>query len=407
VIGKATAATVAIIALSAAAAGAAPATLDKTFDRDGWTAIDSGGGEVATAMVVQPDGKTIVAGGTTVGGNAAVYRLNVDGSLDRTFDGDGAVGIDSGGFEEATALALQSDGKIVVAGRTTVGGNAVVYRLLANGQLDPTFDGDGRVGIDSGGTEGATGVAVQPDGKIVVVGWTTVGSNAAVYRLNANGSFDTTFDGDGARGIDSGGDELATAVALQPNGKILVAGGTSIGENATLYRLNPNGSFDTTFDGDGALGIDSGGAEGAYAMALQPDGKIVLTGYSSIGGDAVVYRVNPNGSMDSTFDHDGAIGLDSGGGEVGYAVKVQPNGKIVVAGVTSDGDDAVLWRLKRDGSRDKRFDQDGELTLDVGGFNAAFALALTADGRIEVAGRAGAATEDAMVVRLKGDGSKA
>src|SRR5690242_15202213 len=102
--------TLALLALSAGAASAAPAALDRTFDHDGWITIDSGGDETANGMVVQPDGKIVVVGGTTVGGNAAVYRLNVDGSLDRSFDGDGAVGLDSGGFETATAVALQSDG---------------------------------------------------------------------------------------------------------------------------------------------------------------------------------------------------------------------------------------------------------------------------------------------------------
>jgi hypothetical protein len=101
------------------------------------------------------------------------------------------------------------------------------------------------------------------------------------------------------------------------------------------------------------------------------------------------------------------VSLDSGGGEIGYAVAVQPNGKIVVGGTTSDGDDGVVYRLKPDGSRDGRFGRSGEVTLEVGGFDAALALGLTSGGRIAVAGHADGPTENALVLRLKGDGRRA
>jgi uncharacterized delta-60 repeat protein len=403
------AATLALLALTATAASAAPAALDHSFDRHGWVAIDSGGDETANGMAIQPDGKLVVVGSTTVNGDAAVYRLNADGSPDRTFDGDGTVAIDSGGLETATAVALQPDGKIVVAGATDVDNDAVVYRLNRNGSLDKTFDGDGRVSLDSGGVEGARAVAIQADGKIVVAGSTTIRGDATVYRLNPNGSPDATFDGDGARVLGARGEDHAEAVAIQPDGRIVVAGWTTNGYDAVVWRLNDNGSFDPGFDRNGALTLDAGGSEAAYAIALQTDGKIVLSGSSSIGGDATVYRITPSGTPDGTFGAGGAVALDSGGWNVGHAVAVQPNGKIVVGATSEDleGNHGVVYRVKADGSPDGRFGQGGAATLAVGGFDAALALGLTADGRIAVAGHAHGVTENVLVLRLKGDGRRA
>jgi uncharacterized delta-60 repeat protein len=281
---------------SSADALAAPGDLDATFDGDGAYAIDSGGTESADAVALQPDGKIVVVGRTHVSNDAVVYRLNPDGSFDTSFDGDGARAIDSGGAEYGDAVALQPDGKIVVTGRTTVNADAVVYRLNPDGSLDASFDGDGARAIDSGGTEFANAVALQPDGKVVVAGYTTVNDDAVVYRLNPDGSLDASFDGDGARGIDSGGTESADAVALQPDDKIVVAGYTTVNDDAVVYRLNPDGSLDASFDGDGARAIDSGGAEFGNAAALHPDGKIVVVGYTSVNDDVAVYRLNPNGS---------------------------------------------------------------------------------------------------------------
>src|SRR5262249_30029829 len=183
----------------------------------------------------------------------------------------------------------------------------------------------------------APGVALEPERKLVVVGGTAVGGAAAVSLLNPMASLDATFDGDGARGLDSGGHEEATGVALQPDGKIVVVGWTTVGDDGVVYRLNPNGTLDTTFDHDGAVGIDSGGEDSATAVALQPDGRIVVAGTTTLGfGNATVTRLNPNGSPDNGFGGDGQIGLDSGGDEVAHAVAIQPNGKIVVAGHSTD-----------------------------------------------------------------------
>src|SRR5262249_28492849 len=206
--------TTAALALGAGTALASPSDLDPKFSQDGWTAINSGGNETGYATVVQPDGKILVAGASTVNDNAVVYRLNPDGSLDTTFDGDGALGIDTGGLDIVRAMALQPDGKIVVVGETSLNLDAAVYRLNPNGTFDTSFNG-GAVYLDSGHQERANAVAIQPDGKILVAGSTDIGYNAVVWRLNPNGTKDATFDADGAVAIDSGGSEVARALALQ------------------------------------------------------------------------------------------------------------------------------------------------------------------------------------------------
>jgi uncharacterized delta-60 repeat protein len=394
------------LAIGVGVAGAAPGNLDTRFSQDGVAELDSGGSEFGQALAVQPDGKVIVAGFTSVGNNAVVYRLTPRGKLDPTFDGDGAKGIDSGDIEELYGAALQPDGKIVVVGRTGLNTSAVLYRLLPNGSLDPTFDGDGALGIDLGGEEIAMDVAVQPDGKLVVVGATSIGENVIVYRLNPNGSLDTTFDGDGIRGIDSGGFEFGHAVALQPDGKIVVVGQTSLNTMAVVYRLNPNGSFDTTFDGDGARGVDSGGFEAGYAVALQENGRIVVAGHTSVGHNGVLYRLMPNGALDPTFDGDGALGLDSGAFEETFALGIQKNGKIVVGGVTSsfNGDivNGVVYRVNQNGSFDTRFDGDGQIEVTAGGFDRGLAIAMQSDGKILFAGTGSTqGNTNAVVARIK------
>jgi uncharacterized delta-60 repeat protein len=409
-------------AFAAERAFAGAGGLDPGFAGDGSATLDSDGYAHANALALQPDGKIVVAALTGAAGHGTVYRLNPDGSPDASFSGDGKTTI--GGLGSASAVALQPDGKIVVAGSTVFSGygstDAVVCRLNPDGSLDTSFDTDGQATIDSGGDEYANALALRADGKIVIAGFTSVGYDTTVYRLKpdggtgaVNGALDTSFDTDGEALVDRGEAELAFALALQPDGKIVVAGYASAGASDTwdvaVYRLKPdggtgavNGALDTSFDTDGQATIDSGDNEVAYALALQPDGKIVVAGYTSPG--AAVYRLNPNGgtldtvndALDTSFDTDGAVKLDGGGNA--SALTLQPDGKIVVAGFTSPG--AAVYRLTPDGSLDTSFDTDGAVKLDNGG--SANALALQPDRKIVVAGRVGG-TYDATVYRLFGD----
>ena len=239
-------------------------------------------------MVIQPDGKIVLAGGGNPNQDFAVTRLNPDGSLDTSFDTDGVVGVDFGFNEVAYGVALQTDGKLVVAGQTTdpavagPGSNAAVMRLNPNGSLDTSFDADGKMTLDYGGKQDtASAVLIQPDGRILVPGSGNPNDDFAVTRLRTDGSLDPSFDGDGVAGADFGQSEYAAGAALQANGKIVVVGTATVGAagtDAAILRLNPDGSPDTGFDGDGRKTIDFRRRDDLWAVALQEDGAIVVAG---------------------------------------------------------------------------------------------------------------------------------
>lgn len=213
--------------------------------------------------------------------------------------------------------------------------------LAAPGDLDPGFDGDGKVVTDFGGYDESRDMALQADGKIVTVGLNNPpeggAADFALARYNTNGSLDTSFDGDGLVLTDvSGGDEdIANGVAVQPDGKIVVVGRTvdpvSGGNRFTVVRYNSNGSLDTGFAGDGIALTDFGtGVQEAYAVTVQANGAIVAVGES--GPNVALARYNPNGSLDTTFDGDGKVTTGfAGGSATAYDVALQTNGAIAVA----------------------------------------------------------------------------
>src|SRR5688572_27658630 len=219
-----------------------------------------------TAMVVHPDGRIVAAGPSGPGNpvvDIVVLRYHPDGTIDTSFDGDG-IGIYSfgTGVDSATALALQSDGKIVVAGGTdningqtpNGGGDIAVLRLNPNGTLDTSFSGDGKATIDLGFTDRADGLAVAPDGRIVLCMGNPFdfSDDMHVARLTAGGVLDTSFDGDGRFTVSFPGDAGVGGVAVYPNGAIILAGGTEVGEtyDIALAKVRATGGLDTTFSGD-------------------------------------------------------------------------------------------------------------------------------------------------------------
>jgi len=256
---------------------------------------------------------------------------------------------DMGGRDQANAIAVQpDDGKIVVAGSSQTNNNNVVDRDIviaryhSGGFLDESFDGNGKQGVEFGTDEYAHGVAIQPDGRIVVAGYTDRGDRyrIAFARLNPNGGLDGGFDDDGRQELDLGAAALAEDVALQPDGKIVAAGRyQGSGFDFALARLNPDGSPDTGFNGVGFLATDLGGSEQGHAVAVQPDGNLVVAGSSGSNGVSrfALARYNPDGSLDQQFGGDGRVTTGSDGSLVGWDGLVQPDGKIVVAGYASDG----------------------------------------------------------------------
>ncbi len=345
--------------------------------------------------------------------------LAAPGDLDPSFDTDGRVTTDFGGFDTAQAVAVQADGKIITAGRTFPSGGSndfALARYNTDGSLDTTFNGDGRVTTDFGGDEVAEGVAVQTDGKIVAAGRTGGVVDFALVRYNTDGSLDTTFNGDGRVTTDFGGDEVAVAVAVQADGSIVAAGGSTVGSNDfALARYNRDGSLDTTFDTDGKVTTDVGGNDQLWDAALQADGKIVAVGnvFAGPGGsDLALVRYNTDGSLDTTFDTDGKVTTDfAGGSEQAKTVALQADGKIVAAGDSSTGSDLdfALARYNTDGSLDTTFNGDGKVTTDFNGSSdQAFGLAVQADGKIVAAGSASMIPgQDMGLARYEGGGGDA
>ena len=328
-----------VAGLGGAAALAAPGDQDASFDGDGVRTIDYGGVDIANEVLVQPDGKIVTAGHGNLNLDFMVSRLTPDGSPDASFGTAGNAGVNFGGFETGQAAALQADGKIVVAGSTTLGGNSdfAVARFNANGSLDASFFEDGTKTVDYAGADTARDVLVQPNGKIVVVGSGGVLGDVMVTRLNTDGSNDLGFNGVGTVGVDIGGTDVGWAAALQADGKIVIASSSTSGGNTSIavLRLNADGSSDTSFDGDGLRTVDYGGALALAVrdVLVQPDGKYLLTGSGT--ANFVVTRLNQDGSLDASFDGDGIAPIDFGNGtDFGNAAALQANGKIVVAGHT-------------------------------------------------------------------------
>ena len=369
-----------------------------TFAAGGGKIItDLGGIDTGYSIALQNDGKILVAGGSTDSGSnlhLALVRYNADGSLDSSFSGDGVVIMNTGPESLGFSLTVQSDGKILVAGSCddgNSGGDFLLVRYNANGSLDSSFSGDGIVTTDFGGLDIGFSVTTQLDGKILVGG--SSGTNFALARYNANGSLDSSFSGDGMVITDFGGSEVGSHVVAQPDGKILVAGvalNGSIWEFA-LVRYNTDGSLDTSFSGDGKLLTNFGGNETGCSMTLQADGKILVAGGGIAGGITfngfALARYNTDGSLDTSFSGDGIVLTNFGADAAGQDVKVQPDGKIVVGGFNNGN--FALVRYNADGSLDTSFSADGMVTTDMGNFDGINSIVLQADGKIVAVGAIG------------------
>lgn len=318
-------------------------SIDSAFGGGGtvWQSIQAGD-DAANAMVLQSDGKILVAGRTHSGNMAdpqllAIVRFNANGSIDGTF-GTSGISVTAGG-QDILDLAVQPDGKILAA---VSDGNFAVYRYLSDGTLDATFGTNGRATAIPPSSAGSLGraLALQSDGKIVVVGSRTFGINSylTACRLLADGTLDATFGSSGFVDAGSGGwDFWGNDVLIQPDGKIVIGATDSANgpSQAVLLRYHPDGAPDATFDGDGKLVLDIPGAnETAVRIDLQPDGKIIMVGICSPSvSDHLIVRVNPDGSLDGGFGTGGMTIIDQAFSyEVVHALAVQPDGSILVLG---------------------------------------------------------------------------
>jgi uncharacterized delta-60 repeat protein len=269
-------------------------TLDTNFSGDGkqLTNIDYLFDQ-ANAVAVQANGKLVVVGRSGTDRFAsccsgfALARYNPNGSLDTGFSGDGLQRTFFGANgDEAKGVAVQADGKIVAAG-IDYDGDFALARYNMNGSLDASFSGDGRQTTDFGGLEGASGVALQTNNRIVAAGRAIPTSSEpgdfTLARYNSNGSLDPSFSGDGRQTTDFGfgADDGANDVAIQASGRIVavgLAGGGITGDDFGLARYNVNGALDTSFSADGRKRTNFGGTDSANGVALQGDGRLVVVG---------------------------------------------------------------------------------------------------------------------------------
>jgi uncharacterized delta-60 repeat protein len=267
----------------------ADATLDTTFSGNGkvTTVIGDVDSAHAYAVALQSDGKIVAAGKTEVGGEIrfALARYNPDGTLDDTFGGDGTVTTPLGDIgAEAYGVAIQSNDKIVAAGRAWVNGQYrfVLARYRPNGELDTTFGGDGKVTTGFGGNAGAGAIALQSDGKIVVAGYKQDPGAFALARYDTDGTLDTNFGDHGQMTTSNGSRAGAGGLALQSDGKIVLAGSAFFNHRSrfVLARYDSGGALDTTFSGNGLLttAFGSGTASGASDVAITSTGRIVAAG---------------------------------------------------------------------------------------------------------------------------------
>jgi uncharacterized delta-60 repeat protein len=385
----------------------------------------------ATSVLLQPDGRIVLAGMsfTNHGPNQfTAVRVNPNGTLDSGFSGDGKVAVQSQGTDDAAfAAALQADGKILLAGQlydpVAEKYDFGVVRLDTHGNLDTSFSGDGQTSIPVGPeVDSALGVAVQADGKIILVGESDVrvGDNyvldGSVVRLNADGSLDTTFSGDGKVLNPMGTDNNASdSVVVQADGKILVAGQSPDANGQlsfSIFRLNTDGSVDNTFSGDGKAIFSIGTRDsGANCMVVQPDGKIILGGYcyvdSDLHTDFALIRLNSDGTLDTSFA-DGGHAIIQVSPYINNltSLALQADGRIVAAGTCQDNPGSYLYssffRFNADGTLDTTFSRDGKMTRE----SVAYGVVVQPDGRIVAGGRSsGPGGGDFSVVRLNADGS--
>src|SRR5437867_4694315 len=401
-------------------AQAADGDLDPTFGTGGQVTTDlSRSTDIANAVAVQSDGKLVVVGQTYKNNDYstedfAVARYNTDGTLDTTFGRGGKVRTDFPGLAAVpSSVVIQPDGKIVVAGGAfptfTFLGDFKVVRYKPNGALDTSF-GDGGI-VTTTFPEGsyAFDVALQPDGKIIAAGTVFVDFNPgdqsdtdfALARYNSDGTPDATFGSGGQVSTDFVGmEDDAFSVLIQSDGKIVAVG--SANSPATYYdfaavRYLSNGTIDTAFGVAGKVSTDFGdhNFDRAQSAALQSDGKIVAAGFAISHGGGVqnfaVARYTSNGVLDTTFSGDGKNQIDFGDCcQSANKVLLQSDGKIITVGGSngeSSEDDFLLARLSPRGSLDATFGVGGKVRTSFGDLNGgANGAVLQSDGKIVAVG---------------------
>ena len=391
-----------VLVLSVTPGFAQAGRLDPTFGQGGKVVTNIPGPmtAIARAVALQSDGKIVVAGGLGAGQEIGLVRYNTNGALDGSFGRSGIAlaNIPNNILSSASGVAIQVDGKILAGGTvyTLSGANAFigmgVVRFNTNGSMDSSF---GTAGVVTAlpfqaSRCGGAPVALQPDGKILLAGGCNKGTGAnstsfsTILRFDSNGSLDSAFGTGGAAVLA----EIPSAIALQSDGKIVVAGG------GTVSRYNTNGSIDSSFGIFGSVGSIGTSA----AVAVQSDGKILVAGTFSDqlsvtpDGDFALIRYNSDGTVDQGFGmHGGALAdfFTGTSSAAAVAIAVESNSDIVVAGKASQGTNPSQFAVARFtslGDLDPTFGAGGVVKTSFGQTDSVAAIALQADGKIVAAG---------------------
>ncbi|WP_051957633.1 T9SS type A sorting domain-containing protein [Altibacter lentus] len=340
---------------------------------------------------------------------AILQGYGQQGALDPTFGEDGIAYNDTPGYNWINnAMTLQNDGKIIVGGGGS-GAQFGITRYNTDGTLDETFSDDGMASVFIANVESyVNAVAVGPNGKIAATGrhyhLNPDGSKQTMFataRLNPDGSIDTSFGDDGVIINNlSNSHHLSTSIAIQNDNKVLVGGGSQNSNNisvVTILRFTNEGNLDSSFDNDGIVKTQVGtSGSGAYDILLQPDGKILVASISNNGNniDFALLRYLPNGSLDTSFGTNGIVTTNFGANsnERVEDLALQPDGKIIAAGTTDNGtsgtNDFAVVRYLPNGNIDTNFGDNGVLIADVAGNrnDRLNAVALNSDGKIVISG---------------------
>ena len=381
--------------------------LDPTFGTNGYVSHNIGDSiDEGMTVAIQSDGKIVAAGYSYMyEGNDSVFlvtRYNSNGSLDSTFDNDGIVttSFSSIGYDQTSDMVIQSDGKILVAGASHGEYNYDfgLVRYNSDGSLDSGFGVNGIVVTDYGKENNIpNAIVLQNDGKIIVAGGTrsSVGEmKFLLVRYTENGNLDPTFGDDGIvfTSIGSGNDWI-NDIALQNDGKFLVAGASDNGSenDFVVARYGTDGTLDTTFGIDGVVTIDFNNDDDQVKdIAIQSNGKILLIGAIKNAGfnEMAVVRLNSGGSLDTTFNHTGIVTQPYGYHSYGKSVLILETGQIIAAGSTIiDTDyDLMLVRYNSDGSLDTAFNLSGVVITDLIGDDYCQDITLQSDGKLVLTG---------------------
>ena len=399
--------------LSATNAFAAAGMLDPTFGSNGIvTTKFNNMPSSANEVVLQTDGKIITLGTVKLSDTQSkkiLTRYNNNGTVDNTFGVNGSTLVEVELFS-GSKIALQPGGKLIVGGKS--GDEFAVVRYNVKGTLDTSFGTNGMGVYDLGGSDvhqSLGDIAIQSDGKIVVVGDISASQSTRADLIFARFNSDGTKDISDVIYFSNSHENYGKAVVIQADGKIVLSGiitpDDGRGPLLSLARINQDGSLDkSTFGIDGKVTTPLFDFDNSHsALALQPDGKIVLTGTvfknGGIDGNLAVVRFNSNGSLDTLFGGTGIVNTDFGNNEQADDLVIQADGKIIVEGTTSSAgtSDFLLVRYNNDGSLDATFGTNGKVITDFGNnTETAMGIVMQPDNKVVVVGTSG---ENAILAR--------